>query len=294
MNQNRSILRFTFFCALLLAPLPGRAGEWRPLWNGRDFEGWQRFLGPPHPTVVLPARPDGSPTPRNEPLGLENDPLGVFTVVRQDGAPAIRISGQIFGSISTRRDFSNYHLRLQIKWGPAKWPPREKRALRDGGLLYHVHTPMNHEGRFWPRSLEFQIMEQNLGDFYAVDAQGSARARPEPAPDGRTLYRYDPAGELIAFARKGPGAGRCIRGPATEHPFGEWNTLELVCVGTEAVHVVNGQVVLRLQDARRIDRDPPEPLSAGQIHIISEGAELFVRRLEIREVATVPAAFDRS
>lgn len=291
MKRKLSGLDRVFLSVILIVPVLGRAADWRPLWNGRDFEGWQRFLGQPHPTVVLPATPGGRPLPRHEPLGVENDPLGVFTVGPENGAPAIRISGQIFGSISTRQEYSNYHLRLQIKWGPAKWPPRDKWELRDSGLLYHAHTPMNHEGRLWPRSLEFQIMEQNLGDFYAVGARISARASPESGPDGRPLFRYDPAGDLIAFAREGPGGGRCIRGPVTERPFGEWNTLELVCHGAEAIHIVNGRVVLRLKDATRVDRDPPVPLTAGRIHIISEGAELFVRSIEIRQIADVPPEF---
>jgi hypothetical protein len=275
----------------MVASLPGKAAEWQPLWNNRDFSGWERCLGKPHPSVVLPPRTDGQPRPANEPLGRENDPLRVFSVVLQDGEPAIRISGQVFGSIATQRKYSNYHLRLQIKWGPLKWPPRDRREWRDSGLLYHAHTPMNQSGRLWPLSLEFQIMEQNLGDFYAVGARSYARAGREPGTDARPLFHYNPSANLVAFARGAPAGGRCIRGPVVEHPFGKWNTLELVCLGADAVHVVNGRVVLRLQDATRIDRDAPSPLTAGRIHILSEGAELFVRRIELRPITAVPDHF---
>ena len=260
------------------------------MWNNRDFTGWERCLGVPHPTVVLP----GTGNDRGkEPLGLENDPLQVFTVVRQDGEPAIRISGQIFGSISHREDFSNYHLRLEIKWGSAKWPPREHREKRDSGLLYHAHTPMNRDGKLWPLSLEYQIMERELGDFYGVGAQISVRATAVSNPDGRALYRYEPSANPLVFVPRGPHGHRCLRGLADERPFGEWNSLELVCLGTEAVHVVNGTVVMRLSNATRVDGTAPVPLSSGRIHILSEGAELFIRKIELRPIRTIPSKFGR-
>ena len=78
-------------CALVLqfggAPLKAAdqndaASDWKPLFNSKDLTGWDKYLGPP----------GGSSTP----LGLNNDPQGVFTVVEVDGTPAIRISGEIF------------------------------------------------------------------------------------------------------------------------------------------------------------------------------------------------------
>ncbi len=282
---------FAILCLWFLQPTTGRASEWQPLWNGYDFTGWERFLGRPHPTVTLPGNARADQLRRTEVLGSENDPLGVFTVVTVEGAPAIRISGQVFGSIATRRDHANYHLRLQIKWGPRKWPPRDAWELRDGGLLYHAHSAMNRDGILWPRSLEFQIMERNLGDLYAAGARAIVHAREKAAPNGQWGFDYDPTAEPIAFARGSAAGVRCRRTATVERPFGEWNTLELVCLGAAALHVVNGQVVLRLQDATRLDRDPLEPLTAGRIHLLSEGAELFVREIELRTIAQIPRGF---
>ena len=43
------------------------------------------------------------------PLGRDNDPHQVFTLVdRVDGAPAIRVSGQDWGGITTREEYANY------------------------------------------------------------------------------------------------------------------------------------------------------------------------------------------
>jgi len=87
-------------------------------------------------------------------------------VVTEDGEPAIRVSGQVMGGVSTRREFGNYVLRLEFKWGTKKWPPREN-SVRDSGVLYHcVGEPAPATG--WMQSAECQIEEQDCGDFWAV------------------------------------------------------------------------------------------------------------------------------
>ena len=89
------------------------------------------------------ARRDGRYT---EPIGSGRDPLKVFTVAADvDGRPAIRISGEAFGELRTKRSFENYHLKFQFKWGEKKWPPRDRAETpRDSGLLY---TSTRHPGR---------------------------------------------------------------------------------------------------------------------------------------------------
>src|SRR5262249_47994563 len=79
----------------LLAGEP--AAEWRQLFNGKDLDGWETYLAPPAGSRV--------------PLGLNNDPRGVFTLAAVDGAPAIRVSGEIYGAVTTRDSFSNFHVR---------------------------------------------------------------------------------------------------------------------------------------------------------------------------------------
>src|SRR5437868_8164336 len=59
-------------------------------------------------------------------LGKNNDPEKVFTVT--DGM--IRVSGKIFGAFITEKEYDNYHLVVEFKWGNETYPPREK-ATRD-------------------------------------------------------------------------------------------------------------------------------------------------------------------
>ena len=112
----------------------------RSLFNGRDLTGWETFLSVPQPTVKglnLKTNDKGEYT---EVIGVDRDPKGVYTVVTEDGRPAIRISGEIFGVLCTREPFENYHLRFAFKWGERKWPPRLG-MVRDSGVLYHCTGP---------------------------------------------------------------------------------------------------------------------------------------------------------
>src|SRR5439155_6808659 len=103
------------------APGSPQKEEWTPLFNGRDLDGWDTWLG--------------KPNKEKEPVGLNKDPKGVYSVVTIDGKPAIRISGEIFGAITTKKEHENYHVRLQFKWGEKKWPPRDgDKTPRDSGL----------------------------------------------------------------------------------------------------------------------------------------------------------------
>lgn len=79
------------------------------------------------------------------PIGLNIDPSKVFSVVKMDDENVIRISGENFGGISTIREFENYHLQLQFRWGQLKWPSR-KNAKKDSGLMYHAVGPHGADG----------------------------------------------------------------------------------------------------------------------------------------------------
>src|SRR5688572_5066023 len=101
------------FLALLGVLFPSlQAGEkdgWVSLFNGKDLSGWDTWLG----------KPNGG----KEPVGLNKDPSKVYTVVEVDGQLAIRISGEIFGALTSQQELENYHLKLDFKWGEKKWPP---------------------------------------------------------------------------------------------------------------------------------------------------------------------------
>ena len=119
----------TLLMLTLISPSAVCAGEKVSLFNGKDLTGWDTWLG--------------SPKKGEKAIGLNIDPDKIYTVVETDGNPAIRISGQTFGALTSKKEFENYHFTLEFKWGEKRWPPREN-AVRDSGLLYHWSASRAH------------------------------------------------------------------------------------------------------------------------------------------------------
>lgn len=257
-----------FFASfLLLVNVPmlsvAQSARWVPLFDGKGLAGWDTHL----------RQPEGSGQP---PFGLNNDPLRVFTVA--DGA--IHVSGQIWGGISTRQEYDNYHLRFQVRWGEKKWYPSDT-TKRDSGLLYHATGPFSFAYGAWLRSSELQIQEGELGNFFGVGA-GSAEFPMQPVSvRGKTLDQYNLDAPLKRNA-DAIGAGRVYRSGDFERPHGDWNTVELITRAADAVYIVNGYVVNRLFNMYR----PAirQQTTRGKIQLQSEGAEVFYRQIELRPV----------
>ena len=259
---------------LIVVPAPIYAGDdWTALFNGKDLAGWDTWLG----------RPQGA----KEPVGLNKDPKQVYTVVEADGKSAIRISGEIFGAITSQKEFENYHLKLEFKWGEKRWPPREK-AVRDSGLLYHCVGPHGAAGSFWMRSQELQIQEKDCGDYWSVD-KAIVDVEAEKSKAGLV---YKKGGEKFTVPSKGTGP-RIIKSPDNEKPTGQWNTIELIAVGGTSVHIVNGKVVMILTNSRHVVDGKETPLTKGKIQIQSEGAEVFYRNIAVRPMMSIPAEYLR-
>jgi hypothetical protein len=260
------------------------------LFNGQDLSGWDTFMSKPDPAWNVPGMTRDGQGNYLDPVGTNRDPLGVFKVEVADGRPAIHISGQGFGVLTSRESFENFHLRLQIKWGEKRWG-KKANLPRDSGLLYYGHGDDGSVDGNWPHSVEMQIQEHDMGDLFALGTAISVRARRTEATP-RPLYVYDPQGEPVTFEQKPPVGNRCVKLDDREKPNGEWNTLELVVLADESIHVVNGTVVMRLTGARRPDGAATGArLTSGRISLQTEGAEVFYRDVEIRRIREVPAEY---
>jgi len=270
-------------CLLPACAALGADAGWKPLWNGKNLDGWDMFLTKPDKSWDVPGMKRDANGNYLEVIGLNRDPLHDFNIEDVDGRPAIHISGQGFGVITTKESFTNFHVRLQVKWGEKKWGSKLN-SPRDAGLLYFCHGEPGFDHLTWPRSIEFQIQEHDMGDLFALGTQVTVNARHE----GR-LWPYDPKGEPTLFQQKPPVGNRCVKLGDPEKPKGEWNTLDLICLGSDSIHIVNGVVVMRLHNAQRLDGPAPAPLTAGQISLQTEGAEVFYRDVEIQPITAVPA-----
>lgn len=216
-------------------------GKLTPLFNGKDLTGFDTLL---------------------EKQGINSDPNKVFQVERS----MLHISGQEFGGLVTRKEYENYYLRAEFKWGEKTYPPRDGKA-RDSGIQYNITGPL----KVWPRMMEFQINEGGTGDMWVVGGTGATVA-----------------GKVYESTTSGPGAYIRIphigRGPLVnvtgyrdpvndlERPHGKWNLLELVVDHDRILYFVNGKLALLGTNANT---------TKGKILFQCEGSEVYFRNMKI-------------
>ncbi len=196
------------------------------LFNGENLNGWYTWI---------------------EGKGKNNDPEKIFTV--RDGE--IFDIGKTAGYIMTEKAYGNYHFTVEFKWGQKKWPPRDK-AKRDSGICYNV--PADEPDKIWPRSVECQIQEGDVGDFWLIGYSTIQVDKKQNPPQGYS---------------------QIVKKKDAEKPTGEWNTVEVISFNGKCVHIVNGVVVNFGENAS---------LVGGKILLQSEYAEVYYRNVRIREL----------
>jgi hypothetical protein len=204
--------------------------------------------------------------------------------VELDGEPAIHVTGQVNGSLATVEEFENYHFRMETKWGEKKWLGEDN--LRNSGLLYHGVGEYGAGFGVWKKSHECQLMETMAGDSYRMgDTYCSIRAS---KPEGSDRYVFDPKAELVEFGEGKQGGKICSKNSTNEKPVGEWNVIEVICLGDTSIHIINGVVNMINVDSHLEDGGRQIPLTKGNIQLQSEGAEVYFRKVEIRAIDKIP------
>jgi hypothetical protein len=220
------------------------------------------------------------------------DPRSVFSVTNG----MIRISGDGLGYLATEREYRDYHLVAEFKWGRTNWPWGNRvGAARDSGLFLHATGPdgNSHDGQgAFLAAIECQIMQGAVGDFLlirgtAADGQliapsVTAEVSPDNDADGwPTWRRGGPSRTLTRWGRvnwlnKSPEWKDELdfRGPRdVESPRAGWTRVECLCRRRTIQVRVNGTVV------NEVSQVFP---SAGKILLQCEGSEIFFRRVELR------------
>jgi hypothetical protein len=250
---------------------------WTSLFNGKDLSGWDTYLGPDL---------DDNGKPLTEtPLGLNNDPRKVFTIVSENGENVIRVSGENWGAITTKQEYENYHLQLQFKWGKLLWGQKKAGNKKDSGLLYHSVGKFGADYMAWMRGQEFQVEEGNCGDYWGC--AGGAADIPVTKKSGKE-YVFDPEGPLLSFSSESVNGRHCIKQAGDEKPSGEWNTVDLYCHGDTSIHVINGKVAMVLYHNSQIDKGNITTMAKGKIQLQSEGAEIFYRKIRMQPITQLP------
>ena len=198
----------------------------KQIFNGTDLKGWYSYL---------------------RTKGKNIDPEKVFLV--QDGM--LHISGKEFGYICTKKDYDNFHLGVEFRWGEKRYAPRDT-SKRDNGILYFVQIAA--KDTVWPKSIECQVQEGDVGDFWMVDSSTIVvdGVRSEPKDYSRVVKKAD-----------------------NENPRGEWNRIDIISDHGTITYFVNGKMV---------NQGTSPSLSSGKIIVQSEGAEIYYRKIEIAEI----------
>ena len=249
---------------------------WDVLYNGTNLNGWDIYIGPP--------LDDAGKKLSETPVGLNHDPKHVFTITDQDGEKVIRVSGESWGGISTIKEYADFHLHLQFKWGTLTWGQKKKKK-RDSGLLYFATGEHGADYGAWMRSQEFQIEEGNTGDYWGV--AGGMQDIPE-VMNSDSEYVYNPAGQLLTFSAESKVGRHCKKQGDAENATGKWNSVDLYCHGDTSVHVVNGKVMMVLYHSSQLENGQAIPLVKGKIQIQSEGAEVYYKKIMIQPLKEIP------
>ena len=223
--------------------MAGGDSGWLSLFNGVDLTGWNSYLGKPSPT--------------EPPLGLDFDSLAIFSIVQVDGEPSIRVSGEVWGALTSKVEYCSFHLRLQYRWGTLTWPPLNS---FDSGVMYF-----------------------STGPFGAVNAGGSALS--DPVGSGGFMvsmeYQVSP-GDVAGMYNLGPIAFDALTRSEPTAELPGWNDVDIIVQADSSEHLLNGQQVVK---GSNFDLNwpgqPAAALSCGKFQLESEGAEIFFRRIEL-------------
>ncbi len=221
MSKSRCLSQFLIVTALVCCATSSRAfaGEVVKLFNGKDLSGWRTF--------VDPGKPDVSPEE-------------IWSI--RDGVIICR--GHVVGYLRTEKEYSNYVLRVQWRWG------KSARRGSNSGVFVHVVGP----DQIWPKGIEAQLASGSAGDIWLV---GGAKLTVDPT-------RQDPNIARHYFRMK-------VDGPV-EKPIGEWNQYEITCRGDTVELKINGKLV---------NVGTHSELTRGNILLQSEGAEIHFRNIEL-------------
>ena len=269
------------------------SNSWQQLLDDDHANYWDVYIGAPHASVKdLEGVDPNSNGINSKALGLNNDPKNVFSFEQIGKETVMHISGEIYGALSSKNEYENYHLQLQYKWGDKKWEPRLERE-RDSGLLYHCVGEHGAFWNVWMQSQEFQVQEGDCGDYYAL-AKTLIDIPAVKGKDGKEFdYKKGAERQPFSSVTKLP-PGHCNNGKDNENPHGEWNTLDLICLGDSSLHIVNGQVVMALYNSKYQSADKQiHSLTKGKIQIQSEGAEVFYKNIQIKSIDAVPKKYKK-
>jgi hypothetical protein len=265
-DENSLPLPMKPLLSLLLAAVLATASSaadagWRPLFNGKDLDGW---------TVKIAGHPVG-----------ENyaDTYRVEDGIIKANYDKYDKFGMQFGHLYSNVAYSHYLLRLQYRFAGKVLPDAPEWCNSNSGVMIHSQSPlsMTLEQPF-PVSLEFQFL---------ADVGPGPRQTGNVCTPGTNL---EIGGKLVTQ--------HIVPSTAPVFPPDEWVQVEIEVHGNrEVIHRVNGREVLRYQHpqldpderdpvrhaevARLLSAGAPFQLSYGHIALQAEGHPVWFRNVEL-------------
>ena len=232
------------------------AGDWRPLFNGRDLEGW---------------------TPKIRGYALGENFADTFRV--RNGAIAVAYDGyetfdDRFGHLFFAEPFSHYRLRVEYRFVGEQARDAPDWAARNSGVMVHSQPPRTMQrDQDFPISLEVQFLG-GLSD-------GNARPTGNVCTPGTRIV-YEGA----------PDTSHCIRSTSPTIDDDAWVTADVLVEAAErVVHYIDGLPVVEYGGVTYgggnvTGHDPaakPDgaPLERGYLSLQSESHPIEFRRVEL-------------
>jgi hypothetical protein len=209
------------------------------------------------------------------------DPRNVFSV--SDGI--IHVSGDGFGYAATIKEYRDYHLTVEYKWGKKT---DGGKFVRNSGILLNAVGPDGGANGTWMSCIECQLAQGCVGDLIVIRGKNDknetipVQLSCDTALGADQRPRWKEGGEKRVFTNRqlwwkdhDTDFKELLdtRGKNdVESPLGEWTKVECICDRKTITIVVNGHTVNKAFDVFP---------AAGKILLQSEGFELYVRKFEI-------------
>ena len=243
----------------------------KPLFNGKNFDG-----------LYLKIR-SGDTEMAKKVFAIENKMIHVFNDKFPQEYKLNTGENDTHGLFYTKKKYSKYILRFEYKWG-TRIANNFKQWQYDAGVYYHVI-----KDDVFPSGIEYQLRYNHI----TKRNHSGDLIRPKGIdylwfPDGKNTLvnpRFEGTAHGQSFLHPNQGGketkvnGWLHLANKTDNFNGlndKWNNVEIIVMGNEyTIHKLNGEVVNMATNLKP---------SEGIIGFQSETAEIFYRKIEIKEL----------
>jgi hypothetical protein len=246
--------------ALSFPAAEGGEGEWVPLFNGKDLDGW---------------------TPKIRYRELGDDPARTFRV--EDGVIKVAYDGydefgEAFGHLFYKTPYSHYRLRVEYRFTGEQVEGGPGWAVRNSGLMLHGQDPASMaKDQDFPASIEVQLL--------GGSGTGERSTANLCTPGTHVVM----GGELVRR--------HCTNSSSKTYHGDQWVTVEVEVRGHGTIkHIIDGEVVLEYERPVLDDGDATAKpliekqggdvaLKGGTISLQSESHPVEFRKVELMVLA---------